>query len=420
MHIWFRQYAQQMGMQNVRAILPEQIDLLINTSITDIINQVITQNIGVTNDRIISDNSKIGQINALKTLYTILEYDVFGYSYSELTPQILLVKDSSSDLLSALVGGYYIRWEIYDNYYDIEFNVSSSSSTSTYVDGVYTIGISGKTIDNAIKAIDEGVQTLMSNFNGIDFTPSFNIYYKTDTGLLGTTYSLCIKGTSMSEVNVTVTTDGVSTTINVIPKGHRFVLSYDGVHKALLKNTSVNINYLYLVDFSLDYKTSNNGVQVNGDIPEYSTGFTTNYFPVRLIDDAYLADALNDFILSPKLRSPIITVNAHSFDLYFDKFKLVAGGNSRYVLDNNLLPYRLRIAYIAKPNKVEYRIDKGLPNIECNLPEHLHVDILKHAVDLYRSSISGAMFGQQQQDQAQQREIARNQAVPSEGYQNNQ
>ena len=32
MHVWFRQYAQQMGMQNVRAILPEQIDLLINNS----------------------------------------------------------------------------------------------------------------------------------------------------------------------------------------------------------------------------------------------------------------------------------------------------------------------------------------------------------------------------------------------------
>ena len=30
MHINFRQYAQQMGMQNVRAILPEQIDILIN------------------------------------------------------------------------------------------------------------------------------------------------------------------------------------------------------------------------------------------------------------------------------------------------------------------------------------------------------------------------------------------------------
>ena len=67
----FRQYAQQMGMQNVRAILPEQIDLLLNTSIMDIVNQTIKENIGVTNDRVITDNSKIGQINALRTLYKV-------------------------------------------------------------------------------------------------------------------------------------------------------------------------------------------------------------------------------------------------------------------------------------------------------------------------------------------------------------
>ena len=75
MHVWFRQYAQQMGMQNTRAILPEQIDLVINTSITDVVNQVITQNIGATNDRIITDNSKIGQINALRTLYKVKTVD---------------------------------------------------------------------------------------------------------------------------------------------------------------------------------------------------------------------------------------------------------------------------------------------------------------------------------------------------------
>ena len=42
MHVWFRQYAQQMGMQNVRAILPEQIDNLINTSIKDTIDGIST------------------------------------------------------------------------------------------------------------------------------------------------------------------------------------------------------------------------------------------------------------------------------------------------------------------------------------------------------------------------------------------
>ena len=71
MHEMFRQYSQQMGMQNVRAILPEQIDLLINNSINDTINQIVTQNIGITNDRVITDNSKLNQVNALKSLYKV-------------------------------------------------------------------------------------------------------------------------------------------------------------------------------------------------------------------------------------------------------------------------------------------------------------------------------------------------------------
>lgn len=77
MHVMFRQYAQQMGMQNNRAILPEQIDLLINTSIMDSVNEIIKQNIGITNDRVITDNSKIGQINALRSLYRVSILDMF-------------------------------------------------------------------------------------------------------------------------------------------------------------------------------------------------------------------------------------------------------------------------------------------------------------------------------------------------------
>ena len=76
MHINFRQYAQQMGMQNVRAILPEQIDIVLNTSIMDTVNQLIRENIGATNDRQVTDNSKIGQINALRTLFKVDEVNI--------------------------------------------------------------------------------------------------------------------------------------------------------------------------------------------------------------------------------------------------------------------------------------------------------------------------------------------------------
>ena len=257
MHVWFRQYAQQMGMQNVRAILPEQIDLLINTSITDTINQIITQNIGVTNDRVITDNSKIGQINALRSLYKVIE--------------VIADPDNGDEPFS-------------------EGNI----------DTIYNI---------------------VANFGDIDGEP-----------------------------------------------GQQF-------------------DYLYLVDLAINYKTSNNKI--------------TNYFPVRLIDDAFLADTLNDFILKPRVRTPIAVIYNNKIQLYIND--IVNTG-----LPQNLTPNVLRISYIGKPAKVAYLSDVGGTNVDCDLPEYMHVDILKHAVDLYRISISGALSGAQSQQQAQQQENVRN------------
>lgn len=257
MHVWFRQYAQQMGMQNVRAILPEQIDLLINTSITDTINQIITQNIGVTNDRVITDNSKIGQINALRSLYKVVE--------------VIADPDNGDEPFS-----------------------------KGNIDTIYNI---------------------IANFRDIDGEP-----------------------------------------------GQEF-------------------DYLYLVDLAINYKTSTNKI--------------TNYFPVRLIDDAFLADTLNDFILKPRVRTPIAVIYNNKIQLYIND--IVNTG-----LPQNLIPNVLRISYIGKPAKVAYLSDVGGTNVDCDLPEYMHVDILKHAVDLYRISISGALSGAQSQQQAQQQENVRN------------
>lgn len=257
MHVWFRQYAQQMGMQNVRAILPEQIDLLINSSITDTINQVITQNIGITNDRVITDNSKIGQINALRSLYKVLIVDA-----------------------------------------------------------------SIQTIASAGKPFVKGDETHIQRISG--------------------------------EIN-------------------KF-------------NSSGNFEYLYLVDLSMNFN---------------KTSVTTNYFPVRLIDDAYLADTLNDFVLRPRLRTPVAVLYNDQLDIYIDN--LTSGK-----LPEELNPYKLRVSYIAKPAVVKYASDLGGTNVDCDLPEYMHVDILKHAIDLHRIAISGSLSFSQQAEQNQQRENTRN------------
>lgn len=271
MHVWFRQYAQQMGMQNVRAILPEQIDLLINSSITDTINQIITQNIGITNDRVITDNSKLGQINALRSLYNVILVNAKPVS-----------------------------------------NTSEQNVANPFVRG--------------------------------EETQIFTI-------------------------------------------------------KADISNFDTNFKYLYLVDLAINYKTKENNGIIGGNL----NSIITNYFPVRLIDDAYLADTINDFVLKPRLRTPVAVVYNNKLDIYIDDAVLTG-------LPNNLNPYKLRVSYIAKPAQVAYKQDLGGTNVDCDLPEYMHVDILKHAVDLYRISISGSLSAAQQQAQTQQQENVRNNA----------
>lgn len=290
MHVWFRQYAQQMGMQNVRAILPEQIDVLINTSISDLVNQLVRENVGVRNDRVITDNSKISQINALRTLYKVTELDMVGA-----TPFM-------------------------------EFLAANM--------------LTGK----------------MSN-----------------------------KQTGGDDVSSTTAPD-----------------------------------YLYLVDFSLNYKVTNTGFSGThgGTAPTFAAdGVETNFFPVRLIDDAYLADTLNEFVLKNRIRTPIlVTYNNGTFDLYIDTF---IKDTNVYHLENNLVPYKFRMSYISKPAQVRYATDIGGTNIDCDLPDSMHVDILKHAVDLYSLSLNGGLYNAQQNQQQQQRETTRNEARPiNEGYQN--
>lgn len=255
MHVWFRQYAQQMGLQNIRAILPEQIDLVINTSITDIVNQIITQNIGITNDRIITDNSKISQINALRTLY---------------------------------------------------------------------------------KTFDSG------------FAPTKVEIWKNDN---------------------TSPTKFLSAKITDLDKA----------------NSNKDFDYLFLVDLSIRYT-------INVDNSSF-----TNYFPVRLIDDCYLADTLNDFILRPRLRSPIAVITNGIINIYYKN-------TDDTIFGENIKPHSLRVAYLAKPAKVAYLSDVGGDNVNCDLPEYLHVDILKHAVDLYRIALSGQLYNSRQQASPQQQQ----------------
>lgn len=284
MHTMFRQYAQQMGMQNVRAILPEQIDLLINNSISDTINQVITQNIGITNDRVISDASKLNQVNALKSLYK-----VWKGSIAEAT-----VKGKEKT-------NYIISFQLPLNCFKLKENG----------DNVYT------------------------------------------------------DDTKYNE------------TVN---------------EEQTIKNYSI-ISFLYAVDLSINYK---------------KTDFVTNVFPVRIVDDQFVADVVNDFVLAPKMRSPVASIHDNLIELYIDKADSKPENEQPFTFKGVSIN-ELRFSYIAKPAIVRFAEDVDGTNVDCDLPEYMHVDIVKHAVELYQLAKSGSLAAAQQAQQNQQREqIANN------------
>ena len=295
MHQMFRNYAQQMGMQNVRAILPSQIDLLLNNSISDTVNQVIAQNIGSTSDRVITDNSKLNQVNALKSLYKV--------------------------------------WKA-----KVTLPAAKTNYIASYVLPLDNFGIASEAKDSTIKKGD-------------------NVY----------------------------ATPG----------------SAD-------KGKPTKIEYFFLVDLSIDYVKADGG-----------SSFTTNIFPIRLVDDQYLADVVNDFVMAPSLRSPVATIHDNTIELYIDK----PDANTKttpdaYKFGGGLEVNEIRLSYIGKPGIVRFNEDIGGTDVDCELPESMHVDIVKHAVDLYRTALNGGIVGAQGAQQQQQRENVRNNAR-DEGYEPN-
>lgn len=70
MHILFRTIGQQMGLQQVRGILPESIDVYLNVAINEKCRSVLQQNTSAQfKDKITVQNNYVTPINALSTLY---------------------------------------------------------------------------------------------------------------------------------------------------------------------------------------------------------------------------------------------------------------------------------------------------------------------------------------------------------------
>lgn len=90
MHVTFREMAQQMGMQTVRAILSEDIDICINFAIRDFCARVINENVtNIFSDKVSRQNAKITPINALRTIYTHEDVTNMTGNGTEVNPYVI-------------------------------------------------------------------------------------------------------------------------------------------------------------------------------------------------------------------------------------------------------------------------------------------------------------------------------------------
>lgn len=86
-HNMFRTYAQQQGMQTVRAILPEDIDIYVNTQIVNKVRSVVLENTMTSfNDKVSIQRNAISPINAIRTLYETKQITNISGDGKRLTP----------------------------------------------------------------------------------------------------------------------------------------------------------------------------------------------------------------------------------------------------------------------------------------------------------------------------------------------
>lgn len=107
MHVTFRELAQQMGQETVRAILSEDIDICLNAAIISKARTVLQSNVGtVFKDKVARQNSAISPVNALRTLYKFNDIDSIDGSGTEVDPFTVDVNTNTIMLFTGFAVSY--------------------------------------------------------------------------------------------------------------------------------------------------------------------------------------------------------------------------------------------------------------------------------------------------------------------------
>ena len=185
----------------------------------------------------------------------------------------------------------------------------------------------------------------------------------------------------------------------------RFINGVDYEETELVNDEPTTITYmingLHLTSLSINYDIYNK--------EENKVGEQT--YGVRLIDSDKFMDSYHDTLHKPTFYSPIAIMNGLDLRINLGAKSNTANGFFKH---HTIVPSKLIVSYIARPRKVSYA-----NNINCDLPDSLHIPILKHAMDLNNIAIRGSLFNSQSQQQTELQQGARANAAPN-GEQNQQ
>lgn len=106
----------------------------------------------------------------------------------------------------------------------------------------------------------------------------------------------------------------------------------------------------------------------NGDTISIEEG---NYYPCRIIEPDKISYILNDYCNKPSKEYPCCTIESSTTN----------GVEFKIYTNDNEIP-KLVVSYIATPAKVNHSA-----NIDCDLPDYLHYEIVEIAVNKYFQSV---------------------------------
>ena len=124
-------------------------------------------------------------------------------------------------------------------------------------------------------------------------------------------------------------------------------------------------------------------ININSDNIMLYTGFKVSYngntlYDCRIIENEDLGQTLRDFCNRAAKDAPICTIVGDTTKIKVDIFTGVKKA---------VKPKLIQYLYINEPAKVYYDEDNIELNVNCDLPQYLHMDVVKRAVSVYLASI---------------------------------